>query len=260
MKPALEGAPLANARAALAERGFASLGDVLAPAAVAELTRELDERGAQRLAPCEYGILDNQAWEWHRGFEALIREGALAAWVRELLGASEVVLFQDNLVWKPPGTATRLEWHQDYSYWPLCEPRGLTLWLALDDADPENGCLHYLPGTHLEGERQPADFVRGAGQPHVPGLAPLDWREREHLALAVPARAGELLVHDPLVWHMSPVNSSSRHRRAWSLTWVCGDARWDPDHAPHPFNYQLSPARGAPLEGPRFPRFGASPR
>jgi ectoine hydroxylase-related dioxygenase (phytanoyl-CoA dioxygenase family) len=249
-------ARLATAREDLARQGFASLGQLLDPAAVAQLNAELDQRAAEGLEPCEYGILSNNAWEWHRGFEALIREGPLAAMASDLLGSPEVVLFQDNLVWKTPGTPTRLEWHQDYSYWPLSGPEGLTMWLALDDADPDNGCLHFLPGTHLLGERQPADFVRGAGQPPLPGLEPLDWERREHEAVGAPARAGELLVHHPFVWHMSPANHSTRHRRAWTLTWIRADVRWDPEHAPHPFNYQLLPERGAPVEGPRFPRFG----
>ena len=249
------GETLAEARAALAERGYASLGGVLDASAVAELNREL---GARDLARGEYGILANQAWTWHEGFAALVRGGRLAALARELLQTEEVVFFQDNLVWKPPGTTTRLEWHQDYSYWPLDAPRGVTLWLALDDADPENGCLHYLPGTHLEGERQPADFIRDAGQPPRSGLLPLDWEQREHEAVAAPARAGELLAHDPLVWHMSPVNRSALQRRAWSLTWISAEVRWAPDHAPHPFHYLLQPAPGARVEGPWFPRFCAA--
>lgn len=236
------------------ERGFVSLGVVLEPAQVAALNEELDGRA---LPTCEYGVLANQAWRWHRGFEALIRAGELARWARALLGTPEVVLFQDNLVWKPPGTRTPLEWHQDFSYWPLAAPAGLTFWLALDDADPENGCLHYLPGTHLEGERQPADFVRGVGQPAIPGLPPLDWERRQHQAVAAPARAGELWVHHPLTWHMSPLNCSSRQRRAWSLTWIAGDLRWDPGHAPHPFNYELGPRRGEAVQGSAFPRFPA---
>src|SRR5690606_19353133 len=120
----------------------------------------------------------------------------------------EVILFQDVVVWKPPETSVPLAWHQDYSYWPLSAPAGLTAWLALDDAEPENGCLHYLPGTHLEGERQPADFVVGAGQPRREDLPPLDWERREHQAIAARVRAGDLLVHAPLVWHMSPANHS----------------------------------------------------
>ena len=205
------GETLAEARAALAERGYASLGGVLDASAVAELNREL---GARDLARGEYGILANQAWTWHEGFAALVRGGRLAALARELLQTEEVVFFQDNLVWKPPGTTTRLEWHQDYSYWPLDAPRGVTLWLALDDADPE--------------------------------------------AVAAPARAGELLAHDPLVWHMSPVNRSALQRRAWSLTWISAEVRWAPDHAPHPFHYLLQPAPGARVEGPWFPRFCAA--
>ena len=42
-----------------------------------------------------------------------------------------------------------MAWHQDYSYWTRTKPIAhLTCWIALDDASEENGCLHYIPGSH----------------------------------------------------------------------------------------------------------------
>lgn len=238
----------------MAEQGYTELGTLLDASTVADLCAELGER--DDLQGGDYGILHNNAWQWHEGFARLVHDGRLAKLARDLLCVPEVILFQDNLVWKTPGTIGRLEWHQDYSYWPLSAPHGVTFWIALDDADPENGCMHFLPATHLLGERQPADFVRGAGQPPIPGLPPLDWERREHQAVAAPVRAGQALAHHPLVWHMSPANLSTRHRRAWTLTWIAGTVRWDIEHAPHPFNYQLNPKRGSRVEGECFPAFG----
>ncbi len=63
---------------------------------------------------------------------------------------------------------------------------------------------YYIPGTHRLGESQPADFIVGTGQSARPGLPPLDWANRKTETVTVPARARELLVHHPLVWHMSP--------------------------------------------------------
>src|SRR2546423_1120669 len=40
-------------------------------------------------------------------------------------------------------------WHQDYSYWTRTRPMAhLTCWIGLDDATRDNGCLHYVPGSH----------------------------------------------------------------------------------------------------------------
>ncbi len=230
------------------------LGRVLGVRAVATLCGTLEQWAQSRGPAGDYGILQNNVWRTLPAFAALVERGGLAAVACHLLRVPEVVLFQDNLVWKPPG-ARPIEWHQDYSYWPLDAPSGVTLWLALDDADRTNGCMHYLPGTHRLGERQPADFIAGTNQPRSGDLPPLDWRARAAEAVVAPASAGALLAHHPLVWHMSPGNSSTRPRRAFTMTWVTPDVHWDPAHAPHPYLHALSPARGAPIAGEGFPRF-----
>jgi ectoine hydroxylase-related dioxygenase (phytanoyl-CoA dioxygenase family) len=171
-----------------------------------------------------------------------------------VLDVDEVVLFQDIFIGKPPGTAA-VQWHQDYSYWPLDSWDGLTMWLALDHTDVDNGCLRYIPGTHQLGEKRPADFFVGTAQPVHNNLPPLLAEERAAQAVDAPVTAGSILVHHPLVWHMSPVNRSSRPRHAWSLTWLLPTVCWRPEHAPHPFGHQLQPVAGQPVRGRLFPRF-----
>ena len=74
----------------------------------------------------------------------------------------------------------------------------------------------------------------------------------------MPVHAGDLVAHDPLVWHMSPRNDSSRQRRALTFSWIGSNVRWAPEHAPHPFNQRLEPTPGAPVRGALFPRFDRS--
>jgi ectoine hydroxylase-related dioxygenase (phytanoyl-CoA dioxygenase family) len=241
--------------AALRERGYCALPPLVDAATLAALRADLDGLHLRDPATNAYGILRHNLWRELPAFRALLLGGALAEVARSLLGAREVVFFQDNLIWKPPGTSARLEWHQDFAYWPLDRPDGLTLWLALDDADEANGCLRYVPGTHLLGERAATDFVAGAGQPVSADLPPLDAAGCE--GEAAPVRAGEALAHHPLTWHMSGPNSTPRPRRAWSLTWLSPEVRWAPAHAPHPYNYFLAPTDGAPVCGEAFPRFAA---
>lgn len=246
-------------RTAYLRDGCVSVGSFLDATALTSLRAAVDAVPDAAGHDPAYGVIRHNVWRQIAAIDALIRDGQLAAIAAQALGEPDVVLFQDNLVWKTPGAA-RIEWHQDFSYWPLDGPRGVTQWLALDPADERNGCLHYLPGTHLLGERQPADFIVGTEQPPGQELPPLDWESREADAIAATTVAGELLLHDPLIWHMSPANVSTRQRRALSLTWVPASARWDPEHAPHPCNYELNPQPGTPLEGDRFPRFSVDIR
>ncbi len=239
----------------LDERGWANLGPLLEPGELAGLRAALDG-WARDATPSAYGLLHNNLWLVLPAFAALVRDGRIAGRVQRLLGVDSVQLFQDNLVWKLPGNPTEIQWHQDFSYWPLDRPAGLTTWLALDDADEERGAMAFVPGSHRWGERAPADFIRGTGQPSNPNLLPLDPDGRAvEPALA---RAGELIVHHPLVWHRSGPNRSAQPRRAWTATWVLPEVRWATEHAPHPFLWSLRPADGAPLQGPTFPVLGPS--
>lgn len=243
--------------ASYGEQGFAAVGQVLDAATRQRLCDALDGHLPLQAETSPYGVLRNNVRCELNSIAELVDLSELAAAASALIGSADVVLFQDNLVWKSPGSR-RIEWHQDFSYWPLDSPTGVTFWLALDDADAENGCLRYIPGTHHLGERQPADFITGTGQPARPGLPPLNWADREENAVDVSAAAGELLVHDPLVWHMSGANESTRHRRALTFSWIGGNVRWDPAHAPHPFNLRLAPSPGASVRGKLFPHFTAA--
>lgn len=234
-------------------KGWERLGVVLEAGEVDEL-RQAIEAWAPTAPANEYGLLFNNLWCALPAFQRLVLDGRVAAQARAALGVEAVQLFQDNLVCKVPGNLTEIQWHQDYSYWPLDAPRGITTWLALDDADEENGALAYVPGSHLWGERAPADFIRGTGQPALPGLIPMD-PEGRVTALGI-ARAGELLVHHPLVWHRSGPNRSARPRRAWTATWIVPGTRWALGHAPHPYTWSLRPQDGAVVEGELFPVFG----
>lgn len=240
-------------RSALRECGYVQLPGALDPDGVHEVRAAIERHARAAMQPGPYGLIYHNPWREVPILAPIIKE-RLAPLACALLDADAVILFQDIFISKPPGTDA-VQWHQDFSYWPLDRPDGLTMWLALDHADVDNGCLHYVPGTHRLGERQPADFYVGASQPMRAHLPALTAEERSDEADAAPALAGSMLVHDPLVWHMSPANESWRQRRAWSLSWLLPDVRWQPEHAPHPFDYQLKPQSGELVRGQMFPRY-----
>ena len=66
----------------------------------------------------------------------------------QLLGGA-VRFWHDQLFCKPARHGGVVAWHQDYSYWTRTVPLAhLSCWIGLDDATRENGCLHYIPGSH----------------------------------------------------------------------------------------------------------------
>ncbi len=235
---------------ALRTDGFAHVRQVLPADTVDRLRVEMDRLGLDT-QPGAYGRLVHDTWRRSAMLEDVLRNGVLPELVASLLG-ERPVLFQDHLISKEPGSTEEVKWHQDFSYWPLQDAVGLTTWVALDDADVANGCLHYLPGSQRRGECQPAAFVAGVARLERPKLPPLVVDESQ--AVAMPATAGDVLVHDPLVVHFSPENPTRRPRRGWAISWVTERARWDPDHSPHPYGWQMTPQAGQPLDPALFPR------
>jgi ectoine hydroxylase-related dioxygenase (phytanoyl-CoA dioxygenase family) len=244
-------------REALAERGVLHLPGLVPPEAARTLQAAI--AGALDDVPeSDYGLLLNDTWRRIPELASWLRGGPLGAVLTALHGGP-LLLFQDNLVWKRPGTGRAIEWHQDYSYWPLDCPEGLTAWLALDDADEDSGALVYAPGTHRLGECEPADFISGSGQPTSGALPPLDLAAADRLATALPVRAGDLLVHHPLVLHRSGPNRTTRERMGLSLTAIGLGVRWDTAHAPHPFALSLRPRDGDRVsDDPHFLRLRVS--
>jgi hypothetical protein len=198
----------------------------------------------QHIIPSDYGILKhNIRWELPI-FEMILKEFSLQKQAEEIYG-KKLILFQDNLIWKLPNGKTAISWHQDYSYWPLSEPRGITMWIALDNTDSNGGCMEMCIGSHNQGECTPNNFIQDKPAEWAPSLPPLRIdKERVHM---LSMSQGSISVHHPLCAHTSGPNKSGQQRRAWSLTFVEPEIKWDPDHAPHPYNYWFNVQKGVSL-------------
>jgi ectoine hydroxylase-related dioxygenase (phytanoyl-CoA dioxygenase family) len=247
---------LHEARKQLKDHGFAALGPVLETERASRLARAFTDHLGTSPQGNDYGLLRNDVWRELPAFGEELLDGRLGRLACELLGTEEVTLFQDNVILKPAQHHAKVCWHQDFSYWPLDRPQGITLWVALSAVTELNGCLHFVPGTHLGGERRASDFMPGTDQPGNADLEPLELRS-EHLEVPVPLGPGEIVAHHPLTWHMSPGNFSAQARCGWSLTFLHPKTRWAPSHAPHPLNYSLKPEENSALCPIHFPRIQA---
>lgn len=143
------------------------------------------------------------------------RSPALLDVVEQLLGLP-LVLYADQAMLKPPRHGSEKPEHQDNAHFLMSPAEHvITCWAALDDADLENGCLHYYPGSHLLGL---ARHRAVEGTPHLV-LDPLDRAG----SVPVPVHAGDCVLHHSLTVHWSPANASGRWRRAY----ICHYARAD---------------------------------
>ncbi|MEO2034610.1 MAG: phytanoyl-CoA dioxygenase family protein [Planctomycetaceae bacterium] len=115
---------------------------------------------------------------------------------------------------KPPNTDHVTPPHQDNYYFCLTPPRVLTMWLALEAIDEENGCLRYIKGSHADG-RRPHNRTSTLG--FSQGLADFGQKDTDR-EVAIIAQPNDLLIHHGYTIHRADANTSStRHRRSFAM-------------------------------------------
>jgi phytanoyl-CoA hydroxylase len=113
--------------------------------------------------------------------------------------------------------------HQDGYYFMLNPPQAITMWLALENADEENGCVRYIKGSHVTG-------MRPHGRTTTLGFSQgiTDYGEKDFAAeIAFPAGPGDLLVHHAMTIHRADPNQSNRSRRALGFIYFGESAKED---------------------------------
>jgi ectoine hydroxylase-related dioxygenase (phytanoyl-CoA dioxygenase family) len=155
-------------------------------------------------------------WRMTPGFHDVLWNPAFVMAAYQLLGNKPVRFWHDQLFCKPAKHGGVVAWHQDYSYWTRTRPmQHLTTWIGLDDATIENGCLHYIPGSHKWGFLN-KPVLTG----EMEGLkAFLDEDQQEKLKNSVPIemKKGYATFHHPLLVHGSFENKSAKPRRAFVI-------------------------------------------
>jgi ectoine hydroxylase-related dioxygenase (phytanoyl-CoA dioxygenase family) len=132
-----------------------------------------------------------------------VRSPVLSGLCADLVGP-DVRLYWDQAVYKKPRTPSPFPWHQDNGYAFIEPQQYLTCWIALTDADEENGCPWVVPGVHRLGTL--AHRVTGTG------LVCLD---RADGAVAVPAKRGSIVVFSSLTPHCTGANVTDGVRKAY---------------------------------------------
>ncbi|HWP40235.1 MAG TPA: phytanoyl-CoA dioxygenase family protein, partial [Tepidisphaeraceae bacterium] len=110
------------------------------------------------------------------------------------------------------------------TYWGLEPPFAVTLWIAIDKSDVENGCMRVIPGSHRggllpHGKAGKSGNILGHNQEIDPRL--ID----ESRAVDLELEAGQASLHDGLTVHGSNPNRSNRRRCGMTLRFTRPDVR-----------------------------------
>ena len=158
------------------------------------------------------------------GFFARLINGKPRRLAEELLG--ELVVVKNMQYFnKPPSIGQATPPHQDGYYFMLEPCHALTMWVALDEVDEENGCVRYVRYSHRDGMR-PHERTQTLG--FSLGIADFGAKSSERDEVACPASPGDLLAHHALTVHRADANSSAvRSRRALGFIFYAESAQED---------------------------------
>jgi ectoine hydroxylase-related dioxygenase (phytanoyl-CoA dioxygenase family) len=143
-----------------------------------------------------------------------VTSAKIAAILQQLIGPN-VEFLSVKAVFKNATTTFNSPWHQDWFYWQGA-PK-LSIWLALDDATPENGCLRLVPGSHRE-HFTPRNIDDGHGF----GLRIADEDLAGRPEVTVPVARGSAVIFHDLALHSSCPNLNGQDR--WSAIATYRDA------------------------------------
>lgn len=175
---------------------------------------------------------ESQTFGWvtprDRHFESpklwnFMKSPAVTERLAQLLGP-DLLVWRSQLFFKEPHSPA-IQWHQastfmvedylDPAIYPpeLSEMFQLTVWIAVDDATPENGCLQFVPGSH--------DRIRtikfGGEEGFYNARFSLEFDRETAPTATVPAKAGQFIIFTERCIHGSPPNTTDRHRLAFNL-------------------------------------------
>ncbi|MCG9895155.1 MAG: phytanoyl-CoA dioxygenase family protein [Fimbriimonadaceae bacterium] len=177
-----------------------------------ELTRFFDERtealkreGDSGISRAGEIVFDSHLAERSDILRGFVTSPKMVALTTALLGP-DVDLYWNQIVYKSPETEKQFPWHQDDAYTPVDPSPYLTLWIAVNDATLENGCISVLPGSHTRG------LIPHSQTPEGWAGHSLDDPDQGR---PVPVAAGSVIAFWSLTLHKSGPNRSEGVRKAY---------------------------------------------
>ena len=137
--------------------------------------------------------------------------------VEQVLGG-HFALWNSSFFAKPAVSGRATPWHQDGEYWPIRPVATCTVWIAIDDANTENGCLKLIPGSHKKEQLLAHKTNPDPNLTLNQELLSSDFDESQAVDLIL--EAGQMSLHDVRIVHGSEENTSSNSRRGMTLRYM----------------------------------------
>lgn len=210
------------------ENGYLSLPRITTDAELEWMRGIYDQLFSERVGEAEGNYFDLAGPRAHSGrdvlpqvlgperifpelLETIYRRNARKLAAALLNVSEEQITGGGHMILKPAGYGRETPWHQDEAYWnPETIPHSLSVWMPLDPATVESGCMQFIPRSH-RGEVRPHRHIDN--DPTVHGLV-TDEVDPD-AAVACPLEPGGATFHHCRTLHYAGPNTSSQPRRAY---------------------------------------------
>lgn len=201
------------------QQGYVLVPGVLDAAEVARIDGEIDAMLATGSNNGPAGWI----YELHRQESQLCtdvaRDERILALVRGVVFPG-IALHSSKLVAKMPQSDDFCHWHQDESYYfdgsepDMRSDVRMSIWVGLQDADEDNGCLWVVPGSHRAG----IEAYEEVGDGHCRRRIMRADYANEH-AIPLRVKAGDAVLFSAFLWHQSRGNHTDHVRRAFIVSY-----------------------------------------
>ena len=131
---------------------------------------------------------------------------------------SNFALWNSSLFAKPARNGLETPWHQDGEFWPIRPLATCTVWIAIDEANKQNGCLRIIRGSHKNRRLRKHNTVNDKKFTLHQVLDPREYDEVDAVDLEL--KRGQISLHDVYLLHGSKANESSKSRRGMTLRYM----------------------------------------
>lgn len=184
------------------------------------------DRDGQLVKPARLAInkIGHAMHDLNPVFSAFCRQPLFGRVLRDI-GYLAPLLWQTMYIFKQPHIGGEVRWHQDGSYL-ITEPASVTgIWVAIEDANRDNGCLWVQPGAHRSPLRETYQVDWSKRKGALTGLDNTPWPDTGN-ARAVEVQAGSVVIFHDHMPHYSSKNCSDHSRHAFTLHVAEQSADW----------------------------------
>ena len=180
-------------------------------------------------------------WQTNEEVKKLMLDQRIGKMAAQLAGVDGIRIWHDQALIKRPW-ANPTAWHLDTPFWSFSDRNAISIWVALDNATLENGCLFFIPGSHkLTG------FDKITIGKNMDGIFEIYPGLINTKPVAAPMKAGSCSFHNGLTIHGANANMTNESRRAFTCSYMPEGNRYNGEPNILPEAYLRDLTIGDPL-------------